>query len=352
MNFFLAEMEIEDIATVMLLAPDMFDDEELAETEATEPVHYKYDRFDRNAVLDEKFKLHFRFEKEHILELKKGLGLHDFYRSESNLTWSGEEGLCILLRRFTYPNRLCDLVPFFGRHQTELSLIINVMLNEVYKKNKHRVTDITQHWMNHEDYAHAIHARGAALDNCWGFLDGTQGRMCRPCIGQQSVFNGHKRIHSLKYQALMCPDGMMPHFYGPIEGCRHDSALYYLSELDTQLPCIVGSNNQQLCIYGDSAYALRRYLVTPFKGANISALQHDFNKNMASVRVAVEWGFAKITQIFAFLAYHHNQKVFLQPIGKYWIVGTILCNCHSSLYRSQTSKYFDLQPPALQDYLK
>ena len=71
MNFFLAEMEIEDIATVMLLAPDMFDDEELlmlllAETEATEPVHYKYDRFDKNTVLDEEFKLYFRFEKDSV----------------------------------------------------------------------------------------------------------------------------------------------------------------------------------------------------------------------------------------------------------------------------------------------
>ena len=243
-------------------------------------------------------------------------------------------------------------MPLFGRHQTELSVIVNVMLNEVFKQHRHRITDIQQDWIQHEEYAKAIHAKGAALKNCWGFLDGMQGRMCHPHIGQQSVFNGHKCIHSLKYQALMCPNGMLAHFYGPIEGRRHDSALYYMSNLDAQLPLIVDSNNQQLCIYGDSAYALRRYLITPFKGANITQVQHDFNKTMASHRVAVEWGFAKMTQIFAFLAFHHNQKVFLQPITKYWIVAAVLTNCHTCLYSSQTSKYFDVNPPDIEEYLK
>ena len=355
--FIFLVMDIEDLATVMVLAPEVFDDEDvllllLAESELPEPVHYKYDRFRADTISDEEFRLYFRFKKKHIKELRQGLGLQDFYRSETNLTWTGDEGLCILLRRLTYPNRLCDLVPLFGRHQTELSVIINITLNEIHTRNRHRVMDVTQVWMDHAEYANAIRQKGAALTNCWGFLDGTQGHMCRPGVGQQSVFNGHKRIHSLKYQAVMCPDGMMPHFFGPIEGRRHDSALYYLSGLDQQLPGILDANNQSMCIYGDSAYALRRYLVTPFKGANISQIQHNFNKNMASVRVAVEWGFAKMSQIFAFLAFHHNQKVFLQPIAKYWIVGAILCNCHTCLYRSQTSKYFNLQPPALHDYLK
>ena len=348
-------MDAEDLASIMLLCPDMLDDEELlmltlADADK-EPLHYNYERFDMDSISEEEFKLFFRFEKQHISPLRKLLGLQDFYRSQSNLTWTGDEGFCILLRRLTYPSRLCDLVPMFGCHKTELSIIVNVMLNELFKMHNHRLNDIKQAWIRHEDYAQAIHTKGACLTNCWGFLDGTQGHMCRPQIGQQSVFNGHKCIHSLKYQAIMCPNGMLAHFFGPIEGRRHDSALYYLSGLDNQLSTVVGQNQQQLCIYGDSAYALRTYLITPFKGANITQIQHDFNKNMASVRVAVEWGFAKITQIFAFLAFHHNQKVFLQPIAKYWVVAALLTNCHTCLYNAQTAKYFDVQPPDIEEYL-
>ena len=38
---------------------------------------------------------------------------------------SGMEALLIMLRRLTYPNRWCDLVPIFGRAEPELSVIFN-----------------------------------------------------------------------------------------------------------------------------------------------------------------------------------------------------------------------------------
>ena len=46
---------------------------------------------------------------------------------------TGIEGLMILLRRFPYPNRLCDLEQLFGRSETELSLIIKVLLQRIFR---------------------------------------------------------------------------------------------------------------------------------------------------------------------------------------------------------------------------
>lgn len=37
------------------------------------------------------------------------------------------EALMIMLRRLTYPNRLCDLVNIFGRSEPELSMIFNMV---------------------------------------------------------------------------------------------------------------------------------------------------------------------------------------------------------------------------------
>ena len=84
---------------------------------------------------------------------------------------------------------------------------------------------------------------------------------------------------------------------------------------------IVSEDGRLLAIYGDSVYAFRRYLITPFKGAHLTALQTEFNKKMSALRICVEWGFGSVTNMFAFLAFHRNQKVFLQPLAKYWIVG-------------------------------
>ena len=73
-------MDAEDLACIMLLCPDMVDDDELlmyvlADCEDREPLHYKYDRFDKSAISDEEFKQYFRFDKHHIETLCKLLGL-------------------------------------------------------------------------------------------------------------------------------------------------------------------------------------------------------------------------------------------------------------------------------------
>ena len=112
------------------------------------------------------------------------------------------------------------------------------------------------------------------------------------------------------------------------------------------------SHAQQMCIYGDSAYAAHSYLLTPFKGSNLSPLETQFNGNMSKVHACVEWGFGKISGNFAFLEFHKNLKACLQAVGKYYIVGAILTNAHTCLYGSQTGRYFLLEPPTLDQYFR
>ena len=87
------------------------------------------------------------------------------------------------------------------------------------------------------------------------------------------------------------------------------------------------------------------------KGANLTVSQQEFNSHMSKVRVCVELEFGKITQYFAFLDFKKNLKIFLQPVAKYYLVGTILTNCHTCLCGSLTSKFFNLAPPAMEAYL-
>ena len=108
----------------------------------------------------------------------------------------------------------------------------------------------------------------------------------------------------------------------------------------------------QYCLYGDPAYPLHRCLITPFPDINLTPQQAAFNGRMSAVRQCVEWGFGKIVQQFAFLDFKKNLKLFLQPVGKYYIVATILTNCHTCWYGSQTSTYFNLAPPVFEDYVR
>ncbi len=58
-------------------------------------------------------------------------------------------------------------------------------------------------------------------------------------------------------------------------------------------------NGQQLALFGDGGYANRPWLQTPFRG-QMGDEQRAFNAMMSSVRISVEWGFAKVKTLFAF----------------------------------------------------
>ena len=51
-------------------------------------------------------------------------------------------------------------------------------------------------------YADAVHQSGAALDDCWGFIDETVWPVCRPGVNQRVLYNGHKQVHSIKFQSV------------------------------------------------------------------------------------------------------------------------------------------------------
>jgi len=298
----------------------------------------------------------FRFDKENIRRLAQSLALPEQIRLPNRCRCSGTDALCILLRRLVYPNRLSDLETLFGRPKSTLSLIVNYTLDFIYDRHGYLLSMLDQPWFQQEaleTYATAIHAKGAPLTTCFGFIDGTVRPICRPTKYQRVCYNGHKRVHGLKFQSVVLPNGLIGHLFAPLEGRRHDCALLRHSGLLDQLEERQWRTADGHCfaLYGDPAYPNRDFLISPFRGAVLTAEESAFNRAMSSVRECVEWEFGKILSIFAYLDYKKNQKIFLQPVAKYYIVGAILANCHTCLYGNQTSNYFDLRPPTLEEYL-
>lgn len=110
-------------------------------------------------------------------------------------------------------------------------------------------------------------------------------------------------------------------------------------------------NGQPYIIYGDPAYGLTRNILAPYRGAHLTRDQQEFNSRMSKLRVSVEWGFGKICTLFAFLDFKKNNKILLQPLGKYYVVAALLTNCHTCLYGSQTGRFFALDSPPIENYL-
>ena len=158
----------------------------------------------------------------------------------------------------------------------------------------------------------------------------------------------HYILSPLFMQSVETPNGLIAHMFRPVEGKRHDVFILGISGLLDQLWCFNLPSGAPYVIYGDPAYELCRNILSPFRGARLTAGEQEFNSSTSRVRISVEWGFSKILQYFAFLDFKRNQKVLLQPIGKYFLVASVLGNCHTCLYGSLTSTYFGVEPPSLE----
>ena len=95
---------------------------------------------------------------------------------------------------------------------------------------------------------------------------------------QRTVYNGHKCVHAIKFQAIATPNGLVANLFGPVEGRRHDSGMLADSAI---LPLLeqysINQNGNHLCIYGDLAYTIRLQLQTPFSKPPLNPQQAAYN---------------------------------------------------------------------------
>ena len=207
----------------------------------------KYDKFCIDKFSDDEWKNNFRFYRNDIYHLHEVMQLPLEVTCNNGVQVDGIEALCIFLMRFAYPCRFTDLVPTFGRPIPQL-------------------------------FADAVHSQGAPLANCWGFIDGTVRPVSRPGKNQRVLYNGHKRVHAVKFQSIAAPNGLIANFYGPVEGKRHDSAMLAMSGILNQMQQYsVNLEGEILCVYGDPAYPLRPHLQAPYKGAGLAPDQLSWN---------------------------------------------------------------------------
>lgn len=178
-----------------------------------------YARFDLQQMDESECLAEFRVRKQDIPVLANVLQIPVNIQCAQRTTCDGIEGLCMLLKRFSYPCRYSDMVPRFGRPVPEICMITNTVVDYIFDIHNHRISQWNLDILSPpllQQYADAIHAKGAPLDNCFGFIDGTVRPICRPGQHQRAVYNGHKRVHSLKFQSLALPNGLIGNMYGPV----------------------------------------------------------------------------------------------------------------------------------------
>lgn len=93
------------------------------------------------------------------------LGIPDVLITDNRLRTTGQEALCMLLRRLVYPNRQGDLVEMFGRPNDEISRIVNEFSAFVFQAHNHLLDFDTRRLTPQylESLAEAVYQKGAPL---------------------------------------------------------------------------------------------------------------------------------------------------------------------------------------------
>ena len=225
-----------DIQTLLPLFHDdgLIDDDEFlllydlySSTNPDFPYHI-YPAFDLDELDESECLAEFRFRKRDIVALRDVLQIPAIIECEQRSVCDGVEGLCILLRRLSYPCRYGDMIQRFAKPVPILSMVANKLFDHIYNHHGRRVTEWNQDILapvKLQTYVDAITARGAPLENCFGFVDGTVRPISRPGANQRLVYNGHERVHALKFQSVALPNGLIGNLYGSVGKCNHN---YYL----------------------------------------------------------------------------------------------------------------------------
>jgi hypothetical protein len=246
-----------------------------------------------------------------------------------------------------------DIEMQFGWERSRFSRITRITASFLWDRWKHLLrfdpTRLTREKL--AEYGQIVHLNGAPLDVISAMIDGTLRKNARPVKNQRILYNGWKRIHCLKYHALLAPDGIVIHLYGPVEGRRHDETVFQQSGVSDILDKhFWAPDGRALFIYGDPAYNVAAHVLAPYKGTAVTAEESMFNSAMSRCREPVEWCFKEVTQQFPFIDFARNQKVLLSPCGLYYLISMLIGNAHTILHRPQIPQYFHCQPPTLAEY--
>ena len=192
---------------------------DIKERKTTQFPYWTYQIFDLGLLQEDESKAESRMMKNDVLALHTSLQCLEQLTCYNGVVVDSLEALCICLRRLAFPCKYGDLVPRFVRPFPQLSMITHMVISDIYERYGHLLLSLDQPWLSRANlkiFADAVHAKGAALSKCWGFVDGTVRPICHSLRDQRTVYNGHKRIHALKFQLVAALNGLIANLYGPI----------------------------------------------------------------------------------------------------------------------------------------
>jgi hypothetical protein len=266
------------------------------------------------------------------------------------------QGLCMLCMKFAWPTRLGTMVRLFRSSTARMSRVICQLRRILYEKfSRSLQSPRTLTIQELKRFGCAIWKRSGVCTHTFGFIDGTVRPISKPGFFQQAVYNGKDRVHALKYQAVVTPDGMFLQLCGPWPGSRHDMHMLNQSRLKEYIQSLPrDESGRPFVVYADQGYAEWPGVIeTPFFDGAVNAMHEIHNQAMASSRIAVEWAFGDLVSQWASLDMKRLQQLLgRRKIGQVYLVSGLLSNFLNCFQPNKCAQYFGVEPPSVEVYAR
>jgi hypothetical protein len=313
-------------------------------------------RYNPDAICEKKFVQDFRFthaQMDRFVLALMSAGIPSVVKTKARDKCALHEALAMMCMKYSWPKRLGDMVKIFHSSTSRISRVIGSlrrMLFDMFVPALQFPLPLSAAEL--ERFSETV-CRKSGFEGIFGFIDGTVRPIPKPTHLQSAVYNGKDRVHALKYQALVTPDGMFRQLCGPWPGSRHDMHMLSKSHLKTYIASLP-KRQDGACysVYADQGYAESVGIITPYFDGAVNAWHEICNQTMASSRIAVEWAFGDIVVYWASLDMKRQQQLLSnRKIAQVYLVAGFLCNCMNCFDRNKASRYFDVAPPALEEYI-
>ena len=164
--------------------------------------------------------------------------------------------------------------------------------------------------------------------------------------GQKHVFVGKDKYVCKRYQVACDTTLRIRHIYGGNAGSVHDMDIFTASPLYLDIRQFLRGAEYYL---GDTGYALRPYMITPYKNSEIvkELLQHVkdartyFNRHFSAVRIMIERCFGVLKARFRCLLFgmwFRDEKMYTRIFVACCILHNICLNFRDAISKAEVSR--------------
>ena len=319
---------------------------------AAEPRHYptRCARVDLSSLSESDCILRFRFTLPEIERIGDAMGLPEYIKV-NRVRCDRAYALAMLLYKLAWPHRNSDIAPNMGLDSSSTGRIINEIATWIvgmYGPHLDLWPGVTPAHIAR--CAAAISALTPAIQDIWGFIDGTSRKIARPELNQRGNYSGYKRTHCHNFQGVVTPDGLIVSCMGPFIGSKNDLNMLDETGLQATLEPMVRQPGRTLMLYGDLIYKGQSLVLRGYERAT-SPEHLAYNKFMSGQRVSIETGFGRVMQLFTGTDLKRMQRSGLSPTTAYYLCGVLFTNVYTCMHPETSNVPWLLEPPTVEEYL-